>query len=45
MNELIKAIEAEQLKSDIPNFGAGDTVRVHVRIIEGKRERIQVFVG
>ncbi|EKX93290.1 ribosomal protein L19 [Peptostreptococcus anaerobius] len=45
MNELIKAIEAEQLKSDIPNFGAGDTVRVHVRIIEGKRERIQVFEG
>src|SRR3712207_8982849 len=39
------AIEAEQLKSDIPNFGAGDTVRVHVRIIEGKRERIQVFEG
>ena len=45
MNELIKAIEAEQLKSDIPNFGAGDTVRVHVRIVEGKRERIQVFEG
>ena len=45
MNELIKAIEAEQLKSDIPKFGAGDTVKVHVRIIEGKRERIQVFEG
>ncbi|KGF15021.1 50S ribosomal protein L19 [Peptostreptococcus sp. MV1] len=45
MNELIKAIEAAQVKSDVPNFGPGDTVRVHVRIVEGKRERIQVFEG
>ena len=45
MNELIKAIEAAQVKSDVPNFGPGDTVRVHVKIIEGKRERIQVFEG
>lgn len=45
MNELIKAIEAEQLKSDVPEFGAGDTVKVHVKIVEGKRERIQVFEG
>lgn len=45
MNELIKAIEAQQLKSDIPAFGAGDTVRVHVKIKEGKRERVQVFEG
>ncbi|MHB0740645.1 50S ribosomal protein L19 [Peptostreptococcus stomatis] len=45
MNELIKAIEAAQVKSDIPNFGPGDTVRVHVKIVEGKRERIQVFEG
>ncbi|WP_101772760.1 50S ribosomal protein L19 [Peptostreptococcus faecalis] len=45
MNELIKAIEAEQVKNEVPNFGPGDTVRVHVKIIEGKRERIQVFEG
>lgn len=45
MNELIKAIEAEQVKNDVPKFGPGDTVRVHVRIVEGKRERIQVFEG
>ncbi|WP_449024993.1 50S ribosomal protein L19 [Peptostreptococcus stomatis] len=45
MNELIKAIEAAQVKSDVPNFGPGDTVRVHVKIVEGKRERIQVFEG
>ncbi|MBC2576773.1 50S ribosomal protein L19 [Peptostreptococcus canis] len=45
MNELIKAIEAEHIKSDVPDFGPGDTVRVHVKIIEGKRERIQVFEG
>lgn len=45
MNELIKALEAEQVKGNIPNFGPGDTVKVHVKIIEGKRERIQVFEG
>nr|WP_314277885.1 50S ribosomal protein L19 [uncultured Peptostreptococcus sp.] len=45
MNELIKAIEAAQVKSDVPNFGPGDTVRVHVKIIEGKRERVQAFEG
>lgn len=45
MNELIRAIEAEHVKKDIPNFGPGDTVKVHVRIIEGKRERVQVFEG
>ena len=45
MNELIKAIEAEQVKNDVPNFGPGDTVKVHVKIIEGKRERIQIFEG
>ena len=45
MNELIKAIEAAQVKSDVPNFGPGDTVKVHVKIVEVKRERIQVFEG
>ena len=45
MNDLIKSLEQEQLKNEVPNFGPGDTVRVHVKIVEGKRERIQVFEG
>ena len=45
MNELIKSLEQEQLKNEVPNFGPGDTVKVHVRIVEGKRERVQVFEG
>ena len=45
MNELIKSLEQEQLKKEVPNFGPGDTVKVHVRIVEGKRERVQVFEG
>ncbi|MCR4425191.1 MAG: 50S ribosomal protein L19 [Firmicutes bacterium] len=42
---IIDAIEREQLRSDVPDFNPGDTVRVHVRVIEGGRERIQVFEG
>lgn len=38
-------IEKEQMRTDIPDFKAGDTVKVHVRIIEGQKERIQVFQG
>ncbi len=45
MMEIIRAIENEQLRNDLPNFGPGDTVKVHLRIVEGKRERIQVFEG
>ena len=45
MNEIIKNIEAEQLKKDVPQFNVGDTVRVHALIKEGNRERIQVFQG
>ena len=45
MNELIKSLEQVQLKNEVPNFGPGDTVKVHVRIVEGKRERVQVFEG
>lgn len=45
MNELIKSLEQEQLRSEVPAFGPGDTVRVHVKIVEGKRERVQVFEG
>ncbi|SFT39147.1 large subunit ribosomal protein L19 [Lachnospiraceae bacterium XBD2001] len=44
-NEIIKKIEAEQLKSDIAEFHVGDTVRVSAKIKEGNRERIQVFEG
>lgn len=41
----IKAIEASQLREDIPEFGPGDNVKVHFRVVEGDRERIQVFQG
>lgn len=43
--DIIKAIEAEQLRTDLPDFKAGDTLRVHVKVIEGEKERIQVFEG
>ncbi len=43
--ELIRAIEAEQLRSDIPDFKIGDTVRVMVKVVEGTRERLQAFEG
>ncbi len=42
---IIEVLEQEQLKSDIPNFRPGDTVKVHVKVVEGTRERIQVFEG
>lgn len=42
---MIQALEQEQLKAFIPQFGAGDTVRVHAKVVEGNRERIQVFEG
>lgn len=45
MNEIIRAIEAEQLRSDLPKFNVGDTVKVYVKIKEGTRERIQMFEG
>lgn len=45
MANLIDALEREQLKSDIPAFRPGDTVQVHVKVVEGSRERIQVFEG
>jgi len=41
----IDRIEAEQLRKDVPPFKPGDTVRVHVRVVEGDKERIQVFEG
>ena len=42
---IIEILEKEQLRSDIQQFAPGDTVRVHARIVEGTRERIQVFEG
>ena len=42
---IIDKINAKQVKSDVPEFRVGDTVRVDVKIIEGKRERIQAFEG
>ena len=44
-SEIIKNIEAEQLKAEVPQFHVGDTVRVYGKIKEGNRERIQVFEG
>ena len=44
-NKLIEAVTKEQLRTDIPAFRPGDTLKVHVRIVEGTRERIQVFEG
>lgn len=44
-NEIIRNIEAEQLKADAPEFRVGDTVKVYAKIREGNRERIQVFEG
>lgn len=43
--DIIKMIEQEQVKSDVVDFNVGDTVQVHYRVKEGKRERIQVFEG
>ncbi|MGO5051328.1 50S ribosomal protein L19 [Lachnospiraceae bacterium LCP25S3_G4] len=45
MNDIIKKIEAEQLKAEVPEFNVGDTVKVYAKIKEGARERIQVFEG
>jgi large subunit ribosomal protein L19 len=45
MSKVIEALERAQLREDIPRFKAGDTVRVHFKVIEGQRQRIQVFEG
>ena len=44
-NPLIKALDNATLRDDLPEFRAGDAVRVHVRVVEGSRSRIQVFAG
>jgi large subunit ribosomal protein L19 len=45
MKQIIREITKDQLKTDIPAFRPGDTVRIHLKVIEGQRERIQVFEG
>ncbi len=45
MLDIIKQIESEQIRTDLPKFNVGDTVKVHVKIKEANRERIQVFEG
>lgn len=45
MNQIIAKIEQDQIKKDIPEFNTGDTVKVHTRVIEGDKERIQIFTG
>ena len=45
MNNIIAEIEKSQLKDEVPQFSVGDTVRVHFRIVEGDKERVQVFEG
>ena len=45
MNDIIKNIEAAQMKAEVPQFSVGDTVKVYAKIKEGNRERIQVFEG
>lgn len=45
MSELIRSIEQAQLRTDRPDFGVGDTVRVFVKVVEGSRERLQAFEG
>jgi len=45
MSDIINQIEKEQLKTDVPEFGPGDTVLVQVRVVEGDRERLQPFEG
>ena len=45
MNDIIKNIEAAQLKAEVPEFAVGDTIKVYAKVKEGNRERIQIFEG
>ena len=45
MNEIIRSIESAQLRTDLPKFNVGDTIRVFVKVVEGSRERLQAFEG
>ena len=44
-SSILRELTSDQLKTDLPEFGAGDTVRIHVRVIEGDKERTQIFEG
>ncbi|MFT8395837.1 50S ribosomal protein L19 [Propionibacterium sp.] len=44
-NSLIAALDSESLRDDIPEFRVGDSVRIHVKVVEGNKSRIQVFAG
>lgn len=45
MHSMLQELEQEQVRTDVPDFRPGDTVKVHVRVVEGNRSRIQVFQG
>ncbi len=45
MSEIIRSIERQQLRTDLPSFRVGDTLRVFVKVVEGSRERLQAFEG
>ncbi|MBR6186482.1 MAG: 50S ribosomal protein L19 [Clostridia bacterium] len=45
MSEIIRSIEQAQLRTDLPSFNVGDTLRVFVKVVEGNRERLQAFEG
>ena len=45
MLDIIRAIEQEQIRTDLPVFNVGDTVKVHIKISEGNKERVQIFEG
>jgi len=43
--DVIQQIDAKRIRSDVPEFGPGDTVRIHVKVVEGEKERLQIFQG
>lgn len=43
--KVVKEFEKKQMKADLPDFGPGDTIRVHLKVVEGERERVQMFQG
>lgn len=45
MQDILRSIEEEYVNKDLPRFGPGDTARVHVKVVEGTRERVQIFEG
>lgn len=45
MSAVLEAIEKQQMRQDIPDFRAGDTVKVHVKVVEGEKTRVQIFKG